>query len=46
MEYAGRLLRDEKRTVEEVAFELGYEHAQHFSSGFKKHFGVSPSQWR
>lgn len=46
MEYAGQLLLDERRMVEEVAFELGYEHAHHFSAGFKKYFGVSPSHWR
>jgi AraC-like DNA-binding protein len=46
MQHATVLLKDEKKPVEEVAYELGFEHAQHFSTSFKKHFGVSPSAWR
>jgi AraC-like DNA-binding protein len=46
MQHATRLLKDEKKSIEEVAWELGYEHAQHFSVSFKKHFGISPSQLR
>jgi AraC family transcriptional regulator, transcriptional activator of the genes for pyochelin and ferripyochelin receptors len=45
MDYASRLLKEERKTVEEVAYLLGYEHAQHFSTSFKKYFGNSPSQW-
>ena len=41
--HAHRLLTDQKLTVEEVAYELGYEHAQHFSASFKSYFGQSPS---
>lgn len=44
MEYAGRLLQ-ERKPVEEVAYTLGYEHAQHFSTSFKKFWGSSPSGW-
>jgi AraC-like DNA-binding protein len=43
MDYAQRLLLDSKLTVEEVASELGYEHAQHFSTAFKKFTGRNPS---
>ena len=45
MNHAGRLLRDHKLLVEEVAGVLGYEHAHHFSAAFKKHFGSKPSEW-
>ncbi|WP_031528019.1 helix-turn-helix transcriptional regulator [Dyadobacter crusticola] len=43
MEYAERLLLDSGYSVEEVAAKLGYEHAHHFSTAFKKYKGVSPS---
>ena len=45
MEYAGRLLKEKRKPVEEVAYALGYEHAQHFSTSFKKFWGSSPSGW-
>ncbi|MBL7852686.1 MAG: helix-turn-helix transcriptional regulator [Cyclobacteriaceae bacterium] len=40
-----RLLQDGHRVVD-VARELGYRNANHFSTAFKKRFGVSPSQVR
>ncbi len=45
MEYACRLLKEERKQVEEVAYTLGYEHAHHFSTAFKKFYGSNPSQW-
>jgi AraC family transcriptional activator of pyochelin receptor len=39
-------LLEKKKTATEIAFELGYSSLQHFSSSFKKKFGVSPSQLR
>jgi len=46
MQHAMSLLTDTKSTVGEVAEVLGYEHTQHFSTAFKKHFGESPSRYR
>lgn len=43
MEYAERLLLDSSCTVEDVSDALGYEHAHHFSTAFKKFRGISPS---
>ncbi len=43
MQYAKRLLCDMNMQVAEVAMITGYEHVQHFSVAFKKHFGISPS---
>ncbi len=43
MEYACRLIRDDRRTIEEVADILGYQYSNHFSRAFKKHFGNNPS---
>ena len=43
MNYAKQLLLDMSMTVAEVAMITGYEHTQHFSAAFKKHFGINPS---
>jgi len=47
LEKARELLLEEKtRSIQEVAAEVGYEDAYHFSKLYKKHFGISPSQTR
>jgi AraC-like DNA-binding protein len=43
--HAAMLLR-EGLAVKEVAFLLGYNHADNFSTGFRRHFGVTPGEWR
>jgi AraC-like DNA-binding protein len=35
-----------KKPVKEIAFELGYSSVQHFSTAFKRKFGVSPGKGR
>lgn len=45
MEYASRLIRDDRKSIEEVSEILGYEYSNHFSAAFKKHYGTSPSAW-
>lgn len=45
MEYAGNLLRHSKVSIAEVAHIIGYQYAQHFSTAFRRHFGVTPSAW-
>lgn len=44
LELAKHDLLEGKKQATEVAFELGYSSLQHFSSAFKKKFGISPSQ--
>ncbi len=44
MEYAKRLLLDEKKNVFEVAMELGYSEPHHFSAAFKRRFGYTPKE--
>ena len=45
MEQAARLLREGKVNVSQVADKVGYTDQAHFSTAFKTHFGVSPSQY-
>ncbi|MFW0715178.1 helix-turn-helix transcriptional regulator [Pedobacter sp. N23S346] len=42
MEKAHYFLLREKKSVNEVAFLIGYKNAQHFISAFKKHYDVLP----
>ena len=37
-------LQQKKKTVSEIAFELGYSSIQHFSAAFKKKFDISPGR--
>jgi len=39
-------LSDPNRSVTDIACELGYSSVQHFSTAFKKKFGVSPSKMK
>ena len=43
---AKRQLLFSKRTIKEVAFDLGFKEQFHFSAFFKKHIGVSPKEFR
>lgn len=37
---------DAKKSVSEIAYELGFKYPQHFSRVFKQHVGVSPLEYR
>jgi len=43
MEHARKLLREEGLLVTEVSRNIGYKNPNHFSTAFKKRFGVRPS---
>ena len=45
MEQAARLLREGKVNVAQVADSVGYNDPSHFSTVFKNHFGLSPSEY-
>ena len=45
LEQAARLLKEQKLNIAQVAFEVGFANQAHFSTVFKKHFGVSPSEY-
>ncbi|MBI1768341.1 MAG: helix-turn-helix transcriptional regulator [Bacteroidetes bacterium] len=46
LNYAIHLLANTEKTVNEVAFECGFENASHFSRSFKERYQVSPSMVR
>ena len=46
MEHARRLLTEEGMLVTEVARNIGYKNPNHFSTAFKRKFGVIPSVYR
>lgn len=46
LDRAKTLLQSTNKTVNEIAFELGFEYPQNFSKLFKKKFGISPTNYR
>ena len=44
MQLAQKLLKEGSKTVTEIALACGYDYVSHFSSAFKKKFGISPKQ--
>jgi AraC-like DNA-binding protein len=45
LEQAARLIRENKINVTQVAYSVGFNNQTHFSTVFKKHFGLSPSEY-
>lgn len=43
---AGLLARDDGMTITDIAFDVGFSDSAFFTRCFRRHFGVSPSQWR
>ncbi len=46
MERAREMLRNSDIRIIDLAIELGFASSQAFASSFRKHCGMSPSQWR
>ena len=46
MQLAQQLLLQTDKSVSEIAFQCGYEHLSHFSTAFKRKFGLSPQEMR
>lgn len=46
LENAKLLLKQEKLTISEVAYQLGFEYPQYFSRLFKKKIGMTPKEFR
>ena len=45
LEQAASLIRERKINVTQVAYAVGFNNQTHFSTVFKKHFGVTPSEY-
>ena len=45
LEQAARLLKEQKINITQVAYTVGFSNLAHFSTIFRKHFGVSPSEY-
>lgn len=43
---AAKLLRQTEASVTEIAYEVGFRDSNYFARQFRKHFGVSPRQYR
>lgn len=46
LRHAAELLRDTDRPVSRIAARVGYEDPAHFTRGFKRRYGVTPSRYR
>lgn len=44
LDIAKQKLLESRKTISEIAYELGYSSPQHFSHAFRKKFGITPSQ--
>ena len=45
LEQAARLLKEQKINVTQVAYTVGFSNLAHFSTIFRKHFGIAPSEY-
>lgn len=45
LEQAARLLRERRINVTQVAYAVGFSNLAHFSTVFRKHFGMSPTEY-
>lgn len=46
IDFAKKLLFESDKTINEVAFELGFKYPQHFTRLFKQHIGKTPKEYR
>ena len=46
MDMAKEILHDSNKSITQVAYELGFQYPQHFVRFFKKHIGITPSEYR
>jgi ligand-binding sensor domain-containing protein/DNA-binding response OmpR family regulator len=45
MEQAVKLLREKKINITQIAYTVGFTNEAHFSTVFRKHFGIPPSEY-
>ena len=46
MAEAKRLLLETENSIEQIAFEVGYQNLNHFYSQFRNHHNKTPRVWR
>lgn len=46
LEQAAQLIREGKINITQVAFAVGFNNQTHFSTIFKKHFGMTPTEYK
>lgn len=46
MDLACKLLLDTKKNIVDIADQCGYEYASHFTTAFKRRFGIAPREFR
>ncbi len=45
LEQAARLIKENKINITQVAYSVGFNNQAHFSTVFKKHFGMTPTEY-
>ena len=45
LEQAAKLIKEDKINITQVAYTVGFNNQTHFSTVFKKHFGMSPTEY-
>jgi AraC-like DNA-binding protein len=45
LEQAARLIKERKINITQVAYSVGFNNQTHFSTVFKKHFGMTPTEY-
>lgn len=45
LEQAARLLKEQKVNITQVAYTVGFSNLAHFSTVFRKHFGMTPTEY-
>lgn len=45
LEQAARLIKEKKINITQVAYSVGFNNQTHFSTVFKKHFGITPTEY-
>ena len=46
LERSRELLRDQKLSVKEIGFQLGFKTSSHFIAAFRREYAVTPQDWR
>jgi len=46
VEMSKRMIEKGNRSIEEIAFQIGYENSSSFRKVFKKYSGLSPAEYR